>query len=345
MFLSDFDYELPKKLIAQEPISPRDNSKMLLIDNKDFKDKHFYDLPNLISKNDLILCNNTKVIASKLYGKRNATSIQVTLHKVNNDGIWSAFAKPAKKLNVDDILTFKSLEAKIIEKLDGGEIKLYFDCKNDTLIEKLTLLGSMPMPHYIKRINGIDNNDNDNYQTIFAQKLGAFASPTAGLHFTKEIFNKLDQLNINIEFVTLHVGAGTFLPVKSEKIDNHKMHSEWGEVSKKVVNKIIECKEKGGKIISVGTTTLRIIESAFDKKDRKLKPFSGYTDIFIKPGYKFNIPDILLTNFHLPKSTLLMLVSAFGGYKNLKAAYQHAIDKEYRFFSYGDCCLIMKNDE
>jgi S-adenosylmethionine:tRNA ribosyltransferase-isomerase len=148
------------------------------------------------------------------------------------------------------------------------------------------------------------------------------------LHFTKEIFNKLDQLNINIEFVTLHVGAGTFLPVKSEKIDNHKMHSEWGEVSKKVVNKIIECKEKGGKIISVGTTTLRVIESAFDKKDLKLKPFSGYTDIFIKPGYK-----------------LLMLVSAFGGYKNLKAAYQHAIDKEYRFFSYGDCCLIMKNDE
>jgi S-adenosylmethionine:tRNA ribosyltransferase-isomerase len=152
-------------------------------------------------------------------------------------------------------------------------------------------------------------------------------------------------LSINIEFVTLHVGAGTFLPVKSEKIDNHKMHSEWGEVSKKVVNKINECKERGGKIISVGTTTLRIIESAFDKKDRKLKPFSGYTDIFIKPGYKFNVPDILLTNFHLPKSTLLMLVSAFGGYQNLKAAYQYAIDKEYRFFSYGDCCLIMKNDE
>jgi len=345
MYLSDFDFQLPNELIAQYPVTPRDSSKMLVIDKNQYTDHHFYDVPNFLSEKDLVICNNTKVIPSKLYGKRNTKSIQVTLHKLNGDGTWSAFARPAKKLIVNDNITFGSLEAEIIEKLDGGEIKLFFKCEKDSLIKKLIELGKMPLPPYIKRNNDLEADDNNNYQTIYADKLGAFAAPTAGLHFTNKVFNKLLSLKIKVKFVTLHVGAGTFLPVKTENINNHKMHSEWGEVTSDVVEKILECKENGGKILTVGTTTLRLIESAFDKKEGKIKSFSGYTNIFIKPGYRFNVPDLLLTNFHLPKSTLLMLVSAFGGYDNLKSAYQYAIDNQYRFFSYGDCCLIKKNYE
>ena len=345
MYLSDFDFELPNELIAQHPAMPRDSSKMLVIDKNKFTSHHFYDLPNFLSEKDLVICNNTKVMPSKLYGKRNTKSIQVTLHKFNDDGSWSAFARPAKKLIINDIIQFGSLKAEIIEKLDGGEIKLSFKCEKDNLIRKLIELGKMPLPPYIKRNNDLREDDDNNYQTIYADKLGAFAAPTAGLHFTNKVFDKLQNLRINVKFVTLHVGAGTFLPVKTENINNHKMHSEWGEVTSDVVEKILECKKNGGKILTVGTTTLRLVETAFDKKEKRIKPFSGYTNIFIKPGYKFNVSDLLLTNFHLPKSTLLMLVAAFGGYNNLKKAYQYAIDNQYRFFSYGDCCLIKKNNE
>jgi len=343
MKLSDFDFELPSNLIAQNPAYPRDTSKMLVINQNKFVDQRFFDLPNYITKNDLIICNNTKVLASRLEGSRNNTSIQITLHKKNNNETWHAFAKPAKKLKINDQLKFKSLNAKIIDKLEMGEIIIKFDCNNNELLNKLSAIGSMPLPPYIKRKISNEYDDNLNYQTVYAKNLGAVAAPTAGLHFTNEILKKLIKNKINIDYVTLHVGAGTFLPVKSEEINNHKMHSEWGEVSHQVVEKITACKRNGGKIISIGTTTLRILETAFDTSTGKLKPFSGNTNIFIKPGYNFNSTDILLTNFHLPKSTLLMLVYAFGGIENIKSAYKYAIENKYRFFSYGDCCLIRKS--
>ena len=344
MKISDFDFELPSNLIAQKPISPRDNSKLLLINKNKFIDKNFFDLPDLLKKNDLIICNNTKVLASKLFGKRNTSSIQITLHKKNSDKSWLAFSKPAKKINVGDVIEFDNFKAKILEKLDYGEIRIMFDCDNEELIERISKVGRMPLPPYIKRSKEEKNLDKINYQTIFANKIGAVAAPTAGLHFTESIINKIKSAQIDLDYITLHVGAGTFLPIK-EEIETHKMHAEWGEVSNRVVEKIKKCKESGGRVISIGTTTLRILETAFDKKENSLKPFSGNTDIFIKPGYKFNVIDMLLTNFHLPKSTLMMLVSAFGGYKNIKLAYQYAIKNNYRFFSYGDCCLIKALNE
>jgi len=219
-----------------------------------------------------------------------------------------------------------------------------FDCNNEELIERISKVGRMPLPPYIKRSKEEKNLDRINYQTIFANKIGAVAAPTAGLHFTESIINKIKSAQIDLDYITLHVGAGTFLPIK-EEIETHKMHAEWGEVSNRVVEKIKKCKESGGRVISIGTTTLRILETAFNKKENSLKPFSGNTDIFIKPGYKFNVIDMLLTNFHLPKSTLMMLVSAFGGYNNIKLAYQYAIKNNYRFFSYGDCCLIKALNE
>jgi S-adenosylmethionine:tRNA ribosyltransferase-isomerase len=226
-----------------------------------------------------------------------------------------------------------------------GEILIKFECNNDELFKKLSEIGKMPLPPYIKRNETNKSDDNFNYQTVFAKNLGAVAAPTAGLHFTNELLKTFRNNKINIDYVTLHVGAGTFLPVKTENINSHKMHSEWGEVSNQVVEKINNCKRNGGKIISIGTTTLRILETAFAKSKGILKPYSGHTNIFIKPGYNFNSTDILLTNFHLPKSTLLMLVYAFGGIENIKSAYQYAIENKYRFFSYGDCCLIRKSNE
>ena len=345
MKLSDFDFELPSDLIAQNPVYPRDTSKMLVINQNKFDDQRFYDLPNFITKSDLVICNNTKVLASRLEGRRDNTSIQITLHKQNNNEAWHAFAKPAKKLKINDSLKFQSLNAKIIDKLEMGEILIKFECNNDELFKKLSEIGKMPLPPYIKRNETNKSDDNFNYQTVFAKNLGAVAAPTAGLHFTNELLKTFRNNKINIDYVTLHVGAGTFLPVKTENINSHKMHSEWGEVSNQVVEKINNCKRNGGKIISIGTTTLRILETAFAKSKGILKPYSGHTNIFIKPGYNFNSTDILLTNFHLPKSTLLMLVYAFGGIKNIKSAYQYAIENKYRFFSYGDCCLIRKNNE
>ncbi len=218
MKLSDFDFELPSNLIAQSPVYPRDTSKMLVINQNKFVDQRFFDLPNYITKNDLVICNNTKVIASRLEGRRNNTSIQITLHKKNNNDTWHAFAKPAKKLKKDDELKFNSLNAQIIDKLEMGEIIIKFNCNNDELLNKLSEIGKMPLPPYIKRNESNEYDDNLNYQTVFAKNLGAVAAPTAGLHFTNEILKTLIKSKINIDFVTLHVGAGTFLPVKSEKL-------------------------------------------------------------------------------------------------------------------------------
>ena len=342
MQLTDFDFDLPSHLVAQKPLVPRDSSKLLLIKNNKIFENKFYELPDLLNEKDLIIFNDTKVIPSRLIGKRSTKSIEITLHKKIDNWSWLCFIKPAKKIKLGDLLSFGDLKGEVKEKLDGGEIKVYFNLNNKDLYLYLDKFGQIPLPPYIKRKSDLFSDDKSDYQTLFAKKLGAVASPTAGLHFTNRIRDNLLNKGIEIETVTLHVGAGTFLPVKTENIDNHKMHKEWGSISEEVVEKIKFCKSNGGKVLCVGTTTLRILETSTKLNNGILKPFKGFTDIFIKPGYKFSVPDLLLTNFHLPKSTLLMLVYAFGGVENVKRAYKYAILNNFRFFSYGDCCLMSK---
>ena len=345
MKLSEFDYQLPISLIAQRPVYPRDQSKLLDINDNKYTDRIFSELPDLLTEKDLIIINDTKVIPTRLIGKRNTTSINMTLHKKINHTSWFCFIKPAKKIKVGDTLLFRDLSAKVDDKFENGEIKVSFNCNNYELLKKLKNIGHMPLPPYIKRKNEENLSDLKDYQSIFSKNIGAIAAPTASLHFTKELTRKLRLKKIQINSITLHVGAGTFLPVKENDVLNHKMHEEWGYVSQSVVNNIENCKKNGGRVICVGTTTLRILESSVQENKGVLKKFSGYTNIFITPGYKFTIPDILLTNFHLPKSTLLMLVYAFSGINEVKEAYNHAIKKNYRFYSYGDCCMLRRKNE
>ncbi len=339
----DFDYQLPKHLIANFPSYPRDDSRLLdcSVENK-IADRKINDLTQILKKNDLLIVNNTKVIFSHLIGNVQKSKVSFNLFKKEKNNIWRAFSKPAKKCKINSIINFgKDFRATIINKDEGGEVLLKFFYEGD-FNKSLIKYGNVPIPPYIKR--EITNNEKEilNYQTVFAKVSGSFASPTAGLHFSNKLINNLKKIGVEFAEVTLHVGAGTFLPVKVEKINDHKMHSEWGNVSQQTINKIINAKNKGGRIISVGTTSLRIIESIF-QKNKVLKPFMGETDLFIKPGYKFHAFDFLLTNFHLPKSTLLMLISAFSGKEFVFSAYEHAIKKSYRFFSYGDACLFPCN--
>ncbi len=340
--LDDFDYFLPPDLIAQSPLNPRDNARLLYITRVGFSDYVMRDLPSLLLPGDLLIVNNTKVIPAQLYGKIEGKDVGFTLHKQTSKNTWLAFAKPAKKCVLGAIAIFSDrFEACVIERLNNGEIKLQFNLSHKELHQMIETFGQMPLPPYIKRGPNGDEADSINYQTLFANKPGAVAAPTAGLHFTPRLKQAVIDSGANIETITLHVGAGTFLPVKTEIISEHKIHLEWGEVSLKTANKIHETKHKNGRIICIGTTSLRIIESVWLKFGR-MQAFRGDTDLFITPGFSFNVADLLLTNFHLPKSTLLMLVSAFAGYEEIKNAYQHAIDQKYRFFSYGDGCLLEK---
>lgn len=343
MKLIDYDYALPKELIAQFPISPRHDAKLLDYSSKKIIDKKVFDLPDILSKNDLIVINNTKVIPSKVYGSLNNKNILITFHKSINNFKWLAFAKPSKILSDGDEINFDGFKG-VIKKINKyGEVEIFLNINFKNLTNKLFEIGQMPLPPYIKRTK-IDKNDFSNYQTYFAKKVGSVASPTAGLHFTKELIENLILKNIKISEVTLHVGAGTFLPIRNDDVSKHVMHDEWGNVSQDLINDIKNCKRNGGRVIAVGTTSLRVLESAF-YKTHSLKPFSGMTNIFIKPGIKINTVDLLLTNFHMPKSTLLILIHAFAGKKNVKDIYNHAIKNLYRFYSYGDCCLIRNFNE
>ena len=342
MKLSDFDFELPSDLIAQNPVYPRDTSKMLVIDQNKFDDRQFFDLPNYITKNDLVICNNTKVLASRLEGKRHNTSIQITLHKMNNNQSWHAFAKPAKKLYPGNKIYFaKKFSAEIIEKSPEGVVLIKFCVNAKRLPVLLSRYGKMPIPPYIQKFRKPDLRDNTDYQTTYANNFGAVAAPTAGLHFTKRLIRKLREKKINFAEITLHVGAGTFLPIRCKDINQHLMQPETGYISKDVAKKINHTKKRGGRIIAVGTTSLRLLETATDSSGT-VQPFSGETNIFIKPPYRFKCVDLLLTNFHLPKSTLFILVCAFAGIKKMKRAYEYAKIKNYRFFSYGDGTLIYR---
>lgn len=344
MDISLFDYELSEDLIAQKPCYPRDNSRLLNCIEKVSEDLKFKDLPKILNPGDVLVINNTKVIPSRLFGKRDEVNIEVTLHLKVKRNLWRAFIKPGRKCKIGEIIIFKNnLKAKLIEKFVQGDVLLEFNKGDQNLLNAVNHQGEMPLPPYIKR-KIKSNDDKENYQTIFADLDGAVAAPTAGLHFTGKLINQLQKKGVLFAPITLHVGAGTFLPVKVNNIFDHKMHKEWGSVSEITAQIINDAIENNKRIISVGTTSLRILETIAKTNNGKIKPWSGFTDLFITPGFKFKIVNLLITNFHLPKSTLLMLVSAFHGRDNIFKKYQYAITQKYRFFSYGDSCIFSRDN-
>ncbi len=339
-----FDFELPKHFIADHPASPRDSSRLLDLTGDGFADRIVRDLPELLQFGDLLIGNNTKVIPARLDGLRGEVRIEVTLHMRTADNEWLAFAKPGKRLKEGNRIDFADgFYADVTEKRDAGEIRLRFNCGGDALFQCLEKYGRMPLPPYIQRKHDgtLTASDRADYQTVFARYDGAVAAPTAGLHFTEQLFQRLKKRGVTFETVTLHVGAGTFLPVKVDDTEEHKMHAEWGTVTQEIVDKINATRLAGGRIVAVGTTSLRLLESA-STAPGIIKPFIGETDIFITPGYQFKIVDLLMTNFHLPRSTLFMLVSAFAGLDRMHAVYDHAKKENYRFYSYGDACLLSR---
>lgn len=342
MKLSDYDFHLPSELIAQYPIKPRDHSKLLIVNNE-LKDCKFYEILDLLKEGDVLVFNDTKVIPAKLSGKivnslGEFSSVNCNLNSKRNDNSWSVFVKPAKKLSLNKEISFSvDLQATVKEELGNGEFVLQFSKSGKEFIDELYKIGSIPLPQYIRK--GVaENEDTENYQTVYAKDEGAVAAPTAGLHFTDELLDKIGKKGIKFAYITLHVGAGTFLPVKTDNIDEHKMHSEYIYLDEQNANII----NSANRVIAVGTTTVRTLESIAGQLG-KLKSFSGETNIFIKPGFKFKVVDIMITNFHLPKSTLLILLSTFAGYDRIMNAYNHAISQKYRFFSYGDACWIEKS--
>ena len=349
-----FDFDLDKSLIAKEPVNPRDSSKLLDLSEEDaIYDRHFYDLPNILKKGDVLVFNDTKVIPAHLYGARGEALVEVTLYHPENGKTWWSFIKNSKRLKAGDEVHFYTDEIAVqdsdfffffLEKNGEDGVLLEFTCDVDSLGHMLEKYGSMPLPPYIKRDkpgHGLWNkyNDKENYQTVYAKYEGAVAAPTAGLHFTQNVLDALDKKGVQRVFLTLHVGAGTFLPVKVDDTDNHKMHAEYGIISQNTADIINQAKKEGRRIIAVGTTSVRLLESAADEQGI-LHPFTGETNIFITPGYKFRIIDMIITNFHLPKSTLFMLICAIAGTERMKKAYQHAMDNKYRFYSYGDSSIL-----
>jgi S-adenosylmethionine:tRNA ribosyltransferase-isomerase len=346
-----FDFELPEDRIALRPVRPRDAARLLVVGPEGLQDRIVRELPELLQAGDVLVFNDTKVIPAALTGRRIGRGeepvVEVLLHRRLDESHWAAFARPGKRLKPGDRLRFGaegrvcllgSLEAVVAAKGEGGEVTLAFDFSGPVLDEAIAALGDTPLPPYIAKGRAADEADRSDYQTIFARSEGAVAAPTAGLHFTPELLEALDRQGIGRAFVTLHVGAGTFLPVKAEDTDRHRMHAEWGEVSTGVAERLNAARRGGGRIVCVGTTSLRLLESAAGPEG--LRAFRGTTDIFITPGYRFRAADLLLTNFHLPRSTLFMLVSAFSGLERMKQAYAHAITQGYRFYSYGDACLL-----
>ena len=340
-----FDFDLPAELIAQHPVEPRDAARMLDLTGGGqagrMTDRIVSDLPGLLRPDDVMVVNDTKVIPARLIGRRGQAKVEVTLHRRVDGSRWRAFAKPAKKLKIgDDFVCELGLVGEVVEKLDGGEVELLFPYTGEALLEQIRMQGVMPLPPYIKRQDGAeDMQDRSDYQPIFARNEGAVAAPTASLHFTDRLLAALDAKGVTRETLTLHVGAGTFLPVKVNDTDDHVMHEEIGILSPETAARLNAAKAEGRRIVAIGTTALRLLESAADENG-VIHPFDGTTDLFITPGYRFKAVDLLLTNFHLPKSTLFMLVSAFAGLERMKDAYEHAKAEGYRFYSYGDCCLL-----
>ncbi|MBZ9659308.1 tRNA preQ1(34) S-adenosylmethionine ribosyltransferase-isomerase QueA [Mesorhizobium sp. ESP-6-4] len=350
-----FDFDLPEDRIALRPAEPRDSARLLVVrPGAGFEDQTVRDLSALLKAGDVLVFNDTKVIPAQLKGIRlrgeAAAQVEATLHMRTGPDRWLAFMRPGKRIAAGDRIHFGHdgnscflgrLDATVIEKGEGGEALLGFDLSGAFLDEALHAVGHIPLPPYIASKREDDERDRADYQTIYAREEGAVAAPTAGLHFTPELFAALDAKGIERRFVTLHVGAGTFLPVKADDTTDHKMHAETGSVSPETAAALNAAKARGGRIICVGTTSLRLLESAA-RDDGRIEPWSGPTDIFITPGYRFRTADMLMTNFHLPRSTLFMLVSAFSGLETMRSAYAHAIANRYRFYSYGDASLLFR---
>jgi S-adenosylmethionine:tRNA ribosyltransferase-isomerase len=333
-----FDFELPKELIAQHPAEPRGSARLLHVAPSALGDRMVTDLPVLLRAGDMLVFNDTRVIPARLMGKKGEGGIEVTLHQRVALDSWKAFARPAKKLKAGDTIQFTNLAATVAEKGEMGEVTLCFDRLGDDLWTALETAGAMPLPPYIRQGKAAESDKTD-YQTIFARHQGAVAAPTAGLHFTEALLARLMDAGIGHATVTLHVGAGTFLPVKVDDTKDHKMHAEHGIITPATAQAINQTRLAGGRVVAVGTTSLRLLESAATE-DGLIQPFDAATDIFITPGYGFRAVDLLMTNFHLPRSTLFMLVSAFAGLDRMHAAYDHAKSHGYRFYSYGDACLL-----
>lgn len=342
MKTSLFDFNLPPELIANKPCEPRDAARLLHIDGAVLTDGNMSDLVNWLKPSDVLIFNDTKVIPARLYGMRGNAQVEVTLFKQLDLSTWETLIKNARRLHINDLLTFSSdFTACVMDKTAAGFVVLKFNQKGSDLFAKLHEIGTMPLPPYIKRLRGGLESDKADYQTMYARHEGAVAAPTAGLHFTDRIFNALREKGIQMEFVTLHVGGGTFLPVKVEDTNEHKMHAEYGVISEDVADRLNKARQNGSRLVPVGTTSLRLLESAADDNGI-IFPFARETSIFITPGYCFKATDALFTNFHTPKSTLFMLVSAFAGLDVMQNAYKHAVKEKYHFFSYGDACLIEK---
>ncbi|WP_424926545.1 tRNA preQ1(34) S-adenosylmethionine ribosyltransferase-isomerase QueA [Amaricoccus tamworthensis] len=345
MKLDDFDFELPEELIALRPAKPRPASRLLVAEGDGIEDSQVARLGDHLRPGDLLILNDTKVLPARITGLRTrpgatGSRIDCTLISLIDAGRWRVLARPGKRLATGDNIAFDDdLSAQVIEK-DGAEVILEFNQPQEELAAILDRIGRMPLPPYIAAKRDVDDQDREDYQTVFAKNSGAVAAPTASLHFDDALLNAMAGKGVGMAKVTLHVGAGTFLPVKVEDISKHRMHAEWGNISVETAQRITETKARGGRIIPVGTTALRVIETAATGFGT-VAPWTGLTDIFIRPGYEFRITDGLMTNFHLPKSTLLMLVSALMGRETMLRVYDHAIREKYRFFSYGDSSLLI----
>ncbi|PCD77664.1 tRNA preQ1(34) S-adenosylmethionine ribosyltransferase-isomerase QueA [Pseudothioclava arenosa] len=347
MKLDDFDFHLPEGLIATRPARPRDAARLLLAEGDAITDRHVHDLVDILRPGDRLVLNNTKVIPARLAGTRTRQSaqgevvakVEVTLLEPAPGGEWSALAKPLRKLREGEEIVFSPALSAEVRAIEAGQMRIAFNLAGEDFDVALAEAGAMPLPPYIAALRAPDEADKSDYQTVFARHSGAVAAPTASLHFTPELLEKLHEKGVTFTEVTLHVGAGTFLPVKVEDVTTHNMHAEWGEVSAAAAAEIAATKAAGGRVIPVGTTALRLIETA--ARSGQIAPFEGTTDIFIYPGFTFHVADALMTNFHLPKSTLLMLVSALMGQDRIRRIYSHAVANGYRFFSYGDASLLI----
>ena len=340
MKTSDFYYDLPKELIAQTPVEPRDSSRLMLLDRNtgEIDHKHFYDIIDSLTPGDLLVANDSRVLPARIYGIKDETGARVEfllLRQITGNR-WEALCKPGKKAKEGASFTFGDglLKATVAEVRDDGNRIVDFEC-DENFFSTLDKIGQMPLPPYITE----ELKDKERYQTVYSHELGSAAAPTAGLHFTKELMQRIKDKGVNISYVTLHVGLGTFRPVKVDDVTNHKMHSEHYEIPEETARLINETKKNGGRVIAVGTTSCRTLESVATFYG-EIKPCEGFTDIFIYPGYEFKVLDGLITNFHLPESTLIMLVSAFAGYDNVMNAYKTAVEEKYRFFSFGDAMFI-----
>jgi S-adenosylmethionine:tRNA ribosyltransferase-isomerase len=340
MRVDQFDFDLPAELIALRPAKPRDSARLLAVEGRRISDRSVLDLPNLLQPGDVLVFNDTRVIPAQLEGRRGEASIGATLHKREGPREWRAFVRNAKRVRDGDVVEFGGgVSASAVERGEEGAILLHFhgDEPVEVLLERA---GRMPLPPYIASRRPADEADREDYQTMFAREEGAVAAPTAALHFTPRLIEALDGRGVGRETLTLHVGAGTFLPVKSERIEDHKMHAEWGRIDAETAKRLNAARSVGGRLIAVGTTSLRLLESAADQNGI-VRAFEGDTSIFITPGYRFKAVEGLVTNFHLPKSTLFMLVSALMGLDVMKKAYAYAVQQRYRFYSYGDASLLI----